>query len=567
MLPCQLPAQTRDWISSAGGRYDIDGNWRDGIPPSATEDARFGLDNDYTVIWNASTGNTVSRRLDIRRGNVVFASRSGNFLHRAGNFSIDTGSSTIPAGSLTLGDSTGSAFRIESSRHTSARVVYRFSTVAHSRAQTVSIDGIGTDAGLIRVSGAGSRLVTTNELNVGLSGPGRLTIESGGAVQSDDAEIGRGSAADGYEARLRGSGSSWTDTGVVVLIKGLFDISAGATFNSNRLAIRAGEMRVSGESTWENMGIISLSGGTLDLASGAKIVSNSMRISQGAVSVSGNTLLDLNTELLFDGAGGTLSASTGAEIMSATGHLGESAGTRGTVELGGGSNWINSAALQVGNAGTGILNLRESSQLSAESLQLGNLVSGVGQMTLNSGSSSTIDQKADVGVLGQGELSILEGSTFHASRTTLGVETSGIGTTNVNGSGAMLTTSEDLVVGLNGTGSINVLAGGNISNSNGILGSETSSSGTAVIDGVGSHWINNGNLEVGRLAQGGLRSRMAAQLLSEETLRSMTRAQYLSTAVDSNLAKCHWPTLVVSTHVLGHLLGRFAILSILTRQR
>ena len=94
-------------------------------------------------------------------------------------------------------------------------------------------------------------------------------------------------------------------------------------------------------------------------------------------------------------------------------------GKSGTINLGSGVIW-NSLASQIGNAGTGILNITNGASMSGTSLLLGANAQGDGTMVLAGPSSATFSGTVTVGGNGTGRLRVETGSSLTANSLDIG---------------------------------------------------------------------------------------------------------------------------------------------------
>ena len=105
---------------------------------------------------------------------------------------------------------------------------------------------------------------------------------------------------------------------------------------------------------------------------------------------------------------GTLTIRDGAAIKGANGHIGEEAGSNGTVTVTGkDSNWNSAGGLTVGERGTGRLIIQDQAQVVSRDGTLGDWDSGSGEV-LVSGVGSRWDIRSNffIGVSGSGLLNI-----------------------------------------------------------------------------------------------------------------------------------------------------------------
>jgi T5SS/PEP-CTERM-associated repeat protein len=358
------------------------------------------------------------------------------------------------------------------------------------------------------VTGAGSTWTMNtfrrNELFVGGSGRGSLTIEAGGQVSNEDSYLGSASGSTGI-ATITGAGSKWTSSSQLYVGSsgsGTLTIEAGGQVSNGFGYIgdnsgSTGTATVTGAgSKWTNHASLEIGrsgSGTLTVTDGGEVeatqlyASISDLIGNGTISATKGAVLD--ADLMFDathgtqqdlpfGSGGTLTVnwnsgtlgvgykqegsltvSDGVEVLTEFGHLGYRSGSTGTATVtGAGSKWTNSISLTVGEGG------------------------GSGTLTIEGGGQVTTVE----GFLGRGNASTCSG------------------TATVTGVGSQWTNSDSFFVGYTHGGTLTIEAGGQVSNTTGYLGRDSDSTGTAAVTGVSSKWTSDGYLYVGYDGSGSL---------------------------------------------------------------
>jgi collagen type I/II/III/V/XI/XXIV/XXVII alpha len=297
-------------------------------------------------------------------------------------------------------------------------------------------------AGLVTVDGAGTTLNANGGIYVGRGGQGTLVASNGAVINQTQASA--------YV--LIGTGSSSSDDHV--------GGNGSATVESDATISNAGDLRVGGYGV----------NGQLTVESGGLVTA----VTQAASSGESNGITGLVV-----GNSGTV----GGDSLSGTGSLEIDAG--GTVEIGGAAA-PGYAGMAVG-AGAG----------STGSV----LVTGAGAV-LNTGSN-----QIDVGNAGTGTLDIADGASVNCDSPgsthpglIIGNAVGGIGTVSITGTGSVLDANGGLVVGLGGTGSLSVSAGGAVDASNVFISLDGGSAGTAEVTGGGSALASLGTLSVGGTA-------------------------------------------------------------------
>jgi outer membrane autotransporter protein len=347
---------------------------------------------------------------------------------------------------------------------------------------SAAVLGIASTAtGVVNISGAGSLWdIGGSSLTIGLAGTGQLTISGGGRLESGLSIIGYDASALGT-VTVTGAGSIWnisSDLAIGNLGQGALTISNGGTVNSGRATIGAsaasGNVTVTGAgSTWTTTGDLSIGVGGVN-STGALTVS-----AGGGVNVVGDAL------------------------------IGADAGSQGHVSVSGsGSIWNVSGSFDVGNAGSGILDIDANASVvvtsGAAALGIASTatgvvnISGAGSLWDIGGSSLTI------GVAGTGQLTISGGGRLESGLSIIGENASALGTVTVTGAGSIWNVSSDLAIGNVGDGSLLIQNGGAVTGTNGYIGNSQNSTGAVTVDGANSLWTNTGVIGVGNDGTGSL---------------------------------------------------------------
>jgi T5SS/PEP-CTERM-associated repeat protein/autotransporter-associated beta strand protein len=283
-------------------------------------------------------------------------------------------------------------------------------------------------SGTIAITGPGSTLTALHTLAVGYAGTGTLQVSNGAVVNASDGEVGQVAGSTGT-ATVDGAGSSWS--------------------NSNLLTVG-------------------------DAGTGTLTISN----------------------------GGSASGVNGGIT------IGASATGIGTVIVtGAGSTLSTNPALIVGDFGTGILTIENGATGAISGpITLGNNAGSSGTVTVT-GAGSTLGTFSDlnVGNSGTGTLNVENGAAVTAFDANLGLFSGSSGTVTVAGAGSSLTTNSGLYIGYSGAGTMAISNGGTVTNSTGFvpIGYNSGASGTVTVDGAGSNF-NTPSLYVGYLGAGTL---------------------------------------------------------------
>ena len=320
-------------------------------------------------------------------------------------------------------------------------------------------------------------------LTVGQNGTGMLTIQNGGTLADSSGIV--GSLLGGLgTVTVTGVGSSWSNAaGVVVGGQG-----------TGTLTIQEG-------------GTLTGGGGSVGQFAG----------SNGTVTVTGpgsSWINGLSGGLNIGSFGtGTLMIANGGRVLNITApaaNIGLSAGSQGTVTVtGAGSSWINSSGVNVGNFGTGTLNIQNGGAVTDLAGSVGNLPGSQGMVTVSgAGSTWTNTSAVIVGNLGTGTLTIQDGGKVNSGGGGA-VGLVGTGTALVTGPGSTWTNGPfgGFDVGSLGMGSLTIANGGAVINSTAVaanIGNGPGSQGTVIVTGPGSTWSNSSGVNIGNFGTGTL---------------------------------------------------------------
>ena len=141
-------------------------------------------------------------------------------------------------------------------------------------------------------------------------------------------------------------------------------------------------------------------------------------------------------------------------------------------------------------------------------------------------SGSTSEYELVIGEGGSGSvMNILSGAHVSLSgdltNAVLGNEANIVGTANVSGAGAVWANASDdssapLVIGGFGSGFLNILSGGQVNDFDADIGRETGSSGSVDVDGSGSLWTSRDELIIGAAGTGSLTVSNGGQVTNQE---------------------------------------------------
>jgi fibronectin-binding autotransporter adhesin len=208
-----------------------------------------------------------------------------------------------------------------------------------------SVTGSGLSAGPIQ----SPNWNVGDDLNVGDSAAGTLTIKDGGKVSNNSGAVGSNFSG---TVTVTGAGSSWESIGrldVGLFAAGALQIEAGANVSSTNVIIGSS-------------------------AQGDAVVTGT-----------GTTLVSTTQLTVGNGSAGTLHIDNGASVTSNQGYIGANPGGDGKVFVTGpGANWwVTTFALTIGNFGTGSLTIDDGARVRADGgVQLGLDAAASGTLTL-----------------------------------------------------------------------------------------------------------------------------------------------------------------------------------------
>lgn len=270
-----------------------------------------------------------------------------------------------------------------------------------------------------------------------------------------------------------------------------------------------------GETTFESVGDVythqvnhlNISGGDLTLASLEITTLDDLSIDSGStlkVQTDGSvTHLGSLDVTVGDTAVGKLRIDFGGSVSSASGSIGEQAGSSGgVIVFGTGSTWNNANLLTVGSAGNGSLSIYNGGSVLNTDGYLGDQTGSAGAAIVTGAGSRWINSNdLIVGHYGNGTLNIDNGGTVYANDGFVGGplrdQTGATGVATVTGAGSTWTNRCCLFVGLTANGTLNIENGGSVfSNSTRIGNRSEPTTATVTVTGAGSRLVNTGGLTV-----------------------------------------------------------------------
>ncbi|RKR65535.1 autotransporter family porin [Yokenella regensburgei] len=323
--------------------------------------------------------------------------------------------------------------------------------------------------GTVTIDGVGSRWDSTS-LIVGLGGvggPGTLILTNGAVMTDTTATVGN-TTSDVAEVS---SDSVWSTSGALTvgnLDTGIININTSGTVNAGTTTL----------------GSLNTGSGTVNV-NGVRAVMNTTALVTGASGQGRLTITD-------GGVVNTAGAGVG------TGITGSAAGSTGTVTVdGAGSRWNLTGRLVTGAAGTGTMTLTNAASVTSWGGIVGDTGKGLGTVDVSTGAmwdstvlSSGIRAALTVGNAATGTLNIHDGGKVDSASIILGNAVTGDGSVTVDGPGSVLN-ADNLMVGQSGTGSLAITNGGVVDSRviTSTAGVGAGSTGTVVVDGAGSQWL------------------------------------------------------------------------------
>lgn len=201
--------------------------------------------------------------------------------------------------------------------------------------------------------------------------------------------------------------------------------------------------------------------------------------------------IDASVELLIGASGvGAMTVSGGAQVVSATGVIGQDAGGDGDVLVTGqDSRWETLGRLTVGVSGIGRLRIEDQAQVLSAEAVVG--ADGVGDVVVTGPDASWINTgQFTVGSYGQGDMLVEAGAKVSSNQGYIGAGANSDGHVTVTGPGSSwVTTAYNINVGNFGTGTLTIQNGGLVRAVAGLdLGvSAPDASGTLVLQGAGAN--------------------------------------------------------------------------------
>ena len=335
-----------------------------------------------------------------------------------------------------------------------------------------AVHGIGAIRAVVTVDGVGSSWTNDYDVRVGWYNPGELHITGGATASNRNGSIGYGSSSATGTATVSGAGSTWTNSG---------DLIVGDEGDGS-LSIADGGAVTTGGDTWvsrEASGTISFNNGSL--TTGGLLSALSDLTGTGAIDTNG---LVTDVDLVFDSTHG----------LSKTLVLNGEPGQNITLNL----DVDGSGAMGAGYGGAGTMAIADGMTVNSTSGYIGYKAGATGTVTVDGAGSSWVNSGIlSVAQDGTGELTITNGATVSNTDASLGSGQGSSATVTVSGAGSTWTNTGDLTVGSLGVGVVTIDSGASVSNADATIGSRFGQTATVTVDGAGTSWTSSGGLTVG----------------------------------------------------------------------
>ncbi|WP_140984444.1 autotransporter domain-containing protein [Asticcacaulis tiandongensis] len=507
-LAAQSPvlAQTVTWQGGTSSDWQDGSNWSNGhvpanntvvIAPSggASNPVVDGGTAATGTIWLGSVDGanlTFQNGAQAESGTVTIGNRTNNGavagIHQETGIATATGIGTVwNTDSVTVGYYGKGTLNVSGGAVVSSANGLTIASMA--------LNADATNTGTVSVSGAGSKLVTTQGMSVGADGKGDLNVSGGGRVESRSGSIGTNSGSNGT-ATFTGDDSFWNIVGSNLTVgqsgQGSLTISDGAGVQtSHRVSIgnsngSTGKLTVTGAGST----LTSLATGSGDYIGIGINGTGELEVLDGAEATGIRTILGYTS-----GRSGTLKLDGTNSLFHLTDYamIGMSGTGKATVSNGATlrADGVGGVLLGYGATGNGTLNIGAAAgdaatgagTITAPKIQFG---AGTGELVLN---HNTANYELTTPLVGAGTISVLAGDTTLSGDSTLFTGTTTIdggiirvtgtlgGATTVNNAGA-------LYVG-NGTKS-GTLTGNIVNNGAVIFNPSGDSSYSGMLSGTGS---------------------------------------------------------------------------------
>jgi len=415
------------------------------------------------------------------------------------------------------------------------------------------------------VTGAGSALVLSGNLELGKAGQGSLDVSDGGRVECATGSLDGGEVGGSSGSSIFGAGSFWLSrNGLIVGYKtGLATLNVG---DGGRVEVRNGFFAVG----------LALGG------VGSVIVDGGPSLSPSAL----DTRLATETAVGVEGKG-LLRVRNHGRILAGKLTVGANAGSEGTVEvIGAGTSLEVGKTLEIGQSGLGQMTINVGGLANAPDVLVGSNTGTNLLLLTGAGSTLTVAKALKVGNTGIGQLTIKQGARVVLTGTYsepeyaetglcwAGANAGATGTISVDGAGsALLGMNGFLNLGLVAKGILAVTGGGEVNFAAiSVVGGQNRSS-SATISGAGSVVRARDSLGIGRPFAGPESDEVAVTaggLLQSKSTLGVGRTGVLSlsggSAVVGQTSEAPIPGSVLIANLGRFYLGGRLIGSVLVRQ-
>ncbi|MDO4570052.1 MAG: PEP-CTERM sorting domain-containing protein [Planctomycetia bacterium] len=418
----------------------------------------------------------------------------------AGTLTITSGTFRPTAGVFTVGDSTNQTGTVNLSGGTLD--VQTGAIFANHVGATATFNQSGgsfnsTNAVTFGAAGNATYYFTGGSIDASLNLGGITTVDKVDSYGSGTIHVGQ-DATEKLASTTMTFGSSRT------LLIGAQTIPEGTSAPISTVTVHKDSTLVMENTNRESLRIGGNGSGVMNIKSGG-----TLRTAQGfCVGHNNGSVGVMNIE-----AGGTVIAGTGAVIGSVP--IGFKAGSQGTLNLYGSlsindqspESGTGTGALYVGDNGTGTLNFYHGASLSVNTLNIAYATGSSGTLNLHSGtaeSSTALNLTyINVGQTGSGTLNIPAYSSVTTSGITIGNAAASTGTVLISGAGAVLSSTGGFTLGASATGTKD--ADGNITTYGASLTIEKGGKFSIVtLDTTINVATNNGSSAVLNVNEGGL---------------------------------------------------------------
>ncbi|HEY4201822.1 MAG TPA: autotransporter domain-containing protein [Devosiaceae bacterium] len=385
--------------------------------------------------------------------------------------------------------------------------------------QNVTVGAAAGSDGLLSI-GSDSTFTNANQLIIGASGTGSVSIQFNGTASTGMMVLGENSTGDG--SLFIGGGGPMT-AGVIYVGSsgtGHLGVGSGSVLTSGPvfvgdLATGQGDVTVQGGGKWD-MGaslltIANIGNGEVQVQDHGTLLTTDVDL--GVVAGASGKLNVLGTNALWTDSGqtrigvdgdGSLIVQQGGVGSTGLTTVAQNAGSSGAIKVMNAGSQLTTGLLELGLDAVGTLSITDGGVLTGtQEALLGDTSTGQGTVTLSDhGSTWDLDSQAlTVGVSGKGALSIFNAATALADSATVAHNAGSTGAITTSGTGSFLRIEHKLILGDGGAGTMTVSNGAQAQNLDAVLGAQNGSSGSVSLSG-GSVWTSAGTLVVGDAGSG-----------------------------------------------------------------